>query len=115
MEYGDTCIINTTSYGIDVFKLEQLLREKDAIIVDVRELHEMPLITQYQYYKIPLVQLQSRLPELARQTIIFICQSGTRSLQAAEMAATYFKNEPRFYSLNGGVKKLISLPELKLI
>ena len=113
MEYNDNCIVETTSYGIDVFQLEQLMKEKNAVIVDVREPHELPFITQYHHHKIPLPQLQTRLPEIAEQTIIFICQSGTRSLQAAQMAAAYFANEHRFYSLNGGVIQLISLPESK--
>ena len=113
MEYDDTCIVDNAPYGIDVFIMEQLIKENNATIIDVRELHELPLITQYNHHKIPLAQLQARLAEFENQAIIFICQSGARSLQAVEMATAYFANEQRFHSLHGGVKQLISLPESK--
>lgn len=111
MNYDEACGVESTSFNIDARQLLQLVQENNATIIDVREPHELPIITQYNHLKIPLLQLQTRLPEFADQTIIFICQSGSRSLQAAQMAAAYFGNEHLFYSLHGGVKQLISLPE----
>lgn len=111
MNYVEACEVESTSLNIDALQLSQLMHEHNATIIDVREPHELPIITQYHHLKIPLLQLQTRLPEFADQTIIFICQSGSRSLQAAQMAAAYFGNEHLFYSLHGGVKQLISLSE----
>lgn len=112
MDYDNDCSVESNLYEIDSQQLAQMMRDKNAVMVDVRELHEVPLISQYPHQRIPLPILQNSLSALEGETIIFICQSGKRSLQAVDMAAGYFGKQD-FYSLKGGVNELISLPELK--
>lgn len=109
MEYDDTCVTKTDIFSIDTMQLEILLQANKVIMVDVREPHELPFISKFNHIKIPLPQLQSRLSELEGQSIVFVCQSGVRSLQAAEMAANYFNSSHRYYSLKGGVMELKKL------
>jgi sulfur-carrier protein adenylyltransferase/sulfurtransferase len=101
--YALTCDIQEIDHAeIDMQRLEQLMDEETTIFIDVRNDDERPIINKFQHKKIHLGELSSYFDEIRRGKVVFICQSGKRSLQAVNMARAHF-NEDRFYSLKGGV------------
>jgi adenylyltransferase/sulfurtransferase len=114
MNYQNECAGNGRHFGIDAEKFGAMLRQHNTRFVDVREHHELPLVTEFEYTRIPLGELKQRMNEMANDTIIFFCQSGIRSLQAAAMAAEYFGNNNRFYSLQGGIGSWKKIQEKQL-
>lgn len=103
MNYEEECVTEAYQYGIGAEEFDALLMQSDARFIDVREPHELPLITEFDYYRIPLGEIKLKMDELAGGKIIFFCQSGIRSLQAAAMASEYFGEDKRFFSLQGGI------------
>jgi sulfur-carrier protein adenylyltransferase/sulfurtransferase len=77
----------------------ELLRQQKVRVIDVRESGELPAITAFAHEKLPLSLIREKLAGLHAETIVFICQSGKRSLQAA----TWLK------AINGQVKNIFSL------
>lgn len=86
--------------------LHQMLPDNNILLIDVREYGEMPPIEGYNFVRIPLSELRQN-PQLpaAQETIITICQSGNRSLIAAEILKKHFTSK-NIYSLRGGVNEL---------
>jgi sulfur-carrier protein adenylyltransferase/sulfurtransferase len=103
MDYAEACAVEDNDFGISIEKFDELLAGKKVRIIDVRELHELPLITAFETTSIPLGELKNKLDGFSGTDIVFICQSGSRSLRAAATAADYFENKDRFYSVNGGI------------
>ena len=64
---------------------------------------EQPEITQFQIIHIPLNQLNNKTSSLGSKTLITVCQSGGRSLQAAQFLSDTFGNSKQVYSLKGGI------------
>jgi adenylyltransferase/sulfurtransferase len=100
--YELACEIPNLAFEIDMQKLEQLMDDENTICIDVRNYDERPIINKLKHKKILLSELSSHFDEIKNGKIVFICQSGKRSLQAANIAKAHF-NEDRFYSLKGGV------------
>jgi len=82
---------------------EQLVQTGDVDIIDVREKGEKPTIKQFEHRSIPLAHLQNSISELKSHTIVVICQSGQRSLQAAQQLNKIFGGSKKIYSLQGGI------------
>jgi len=80
-----------------------LLDQEGHTVVDVRELHEQPRL-KIPHLQIPLAGLASRMHDLEKQKLVFICQSGKRSLQAVRIA-----REKGWYALSyrGGINRYI--------
>jgi adenylyltransferase/sulfurtransferase len=102
MNYDASCETVNNPFEIDVAAFDKMIVQKETII-DVRELYELPVANEIEHIKIPLVQLINSLNKLPEGKIIFFCQSGMRSMQAATMAAEYFADGKRFFSLQGGI------------
>ncbi len=84
-------------------EFEQMLREKDPLILDVRNLWETPQPTEFEYLRIPLADLAANLHQLkTAQPIIVFCQTGVRSITAANMIAQGLGNA-FVYNLKGGI------------
>jgi molybdopterin/thiamine biosynthesis adenylyltransferase/rhodanese-related sulfurtransferase len=101
-DYASACTANSL-VEIDTDNFEKFLQAANTTIVDVRESGEMPAITEFMHIHIPLSQIVDRLSSIKGDTIITICQSGGRSLQAAKMLDEAFKNTKKIYSLKGGI------------
>jgi adenylyltransferase/sulfurtransferase len=114
MNYENECVREYHHFGMDAGKFDARLLQNNTRFIDVRELHELPLVTEFEHASIPLGELKNKMNELAQDTIIFFCQSGIRSLQAAAMAAKHFGNNNRFFSLNGGIVAWKKLHEKQL-
>jgi adenylyltransferase/sulfurtransferase len=68
----------------------------------VREENEQPAISFVNHEKMPLSGLKEQLEKIEGETVVFICQSGKRSLQAAKLMAAV-NARINIYSLKGGV------------
>jgi molybdopterin/thiamine biosynthesis adenylyltransferase/rhodanese-related sulfurtransferase len=114
MNYENECVTEGHHFKIGAEKFEQMLQQNNAKFIDVRELHELPLVTEFETLQIPFGELKLRWNEFSGEKIIFFCQSGTRSLQAAVMAAEHFGNNNMFYSLQGGIVSWKKIHEKQL-
>jgi molybdopterin/thiamine biosynthesis adenylyltransferase/rhodanese-related sulfurtransferase len=82
---------------------EDFMKNMDAIIVDVRNLDELPRL-KVNHYAIPLLELESRIQELPIREIIVVCQSGIRSKKGVSILKEYLTQSIK--SLKGGVNAL---------
>ena len=90
----------------EISKEEWMEAKNNYILVDVREIGELPRLSEYDHLSIPLSQLENRIDELNGHDIVFICQSGIRS----QSAVTLIKNNAtKVFSFKGGVIALLNL------
>ena len=102
-DYDWLCGAISETLEIDPVLFDELIANGDVDIIDVREMDEMPIIKEFTHHKIPLLQLQDNLSLIKSGTIITLCQSGARSLQAAKELMTIFGTAKKIYSLRGGI------------
>jgi molybdopterin/thiamine biosynthesis adenylyltransferase/rhodanese-related sulfurtransferase len=89
---------------IEGSKLDALIKNHDALVLDVREYDELPKLKGSHYHQIPMSVLnEDFLSSIVNRHIILVCQHGIRSLHAAETYQDLLGVEKRFYSLKGGV------------
>jgi adenylyltransferase/sulfurtransferase len=101
-DYNWECGIANNNLEIGLKELEELIATEPVKLIDVREVHEVPLLQRWPHEQIPLGQLMQAESFDSAETVVFICQSGKRSLTAANWAKG--KNEGvKFLSLRGGV------------
>ncbi len=100
--YQLQCDMPNKEIEIDLDTLKKMFREGGTICIDVRQEYEMPKINEVPFKPIELGDLSKHFKEIEKGNIVFICQSGARSLKAVELAQKHF-NENRFYSLKGGI------------
>ncbi|MBW0161872.1 MAG: ThiF family adenylyltransferase [Sediminibacterium sp. Gen4] len=102
---------NTLEVNADEF--DQLASQKNIDIVDVRELHELPVVHTFSHLRIPLSDLKESAGQLKNDTVVVFCQSGMRSLQAAKELSALWGDTKRVYSLQGGILSWIRFAEKK--
>jgi rhodanese-related sulfurtransferase len=61
----------------------------------------MPAVNEFKHIRIPLAQLADNSSLIKSGTIIAFCQSGKRSLQAAQILSGIFGTDKKIYSLRG--------------
>lgn len=76
------------------------------LLVDVRERHEQPRLTGFERIEIPMAELEEHLDVLEGKQVVFICQSGQRSRQAALWLSEKFP-EMLIRSVKGGVVQIM--------
>ena len=84
MDYDWLCFSDENIKVIDAAEFQKMLIEKDALFIDVRENDEMPVVS-FNHEKIPLSQFENEIKNINQNTIVLFCQTGKRSLQAAQM------------------------------
>jgi sulfur-carrier protein adenylyltransferase/sulfurtransferase len=91
--------------AVNEISIEDWLANKEKLLlVDIRELTEKPRLTQFNHLSIPLSQLNKEQAQLRNKSVVFLCQSGTRS----KKAVTNFASSTReAFSLSGGVNELL--------
>jgi adenylyltransferase/sulfurtransferase len=92
-----------SSLEIENESFNELLQANDVTVVDVREIHELPQVNQFECLSIPMGQLKYSAEEFDAETIVFFCQSGKRSLQAAKQMEKVFGGSKKIFSLKGGI------------
>jgi len=102
-DYEWLCASVATREEIDTEVFNGLIEKGNVDVIDVRELHELPEINEFQNIKIPLGQLINKTGEIRSDTVVTFCQTGNRSLQAATILKGIFGEKKKIYSLRGGI------------
>jgi adenylyltransferase/sulfurtransferase len=102
-DYEWLCGNITQALEIDVDIFDDMLDSGNTIIVDVREDNEYPPVTEFPHLKVPLSQLDKSFNQESAENIIFFCQAGSRSLQAAQRLSAEQGIAKNIYSLQGGI------------
>ncbi|SEN91621.1 adenylyltransferase and sulfurtransferase [bacterium A37T11] len=77
-------------------------------VVDVREPHEKPKLSGIDHLRIPLSVFTEQASRIQQEAVVFICQSGKRSLKAAELYHNLIEGRgKKIYSLVGGINSLM--------
>jgi len=103
MDYVWLCSSPVQQSEIDSDIFNNMVAGGDADVIDVRELHEMPAVNEFDHIRIPLAQLADNISLMKSDTLIAFCQSGKRSLQAAKILSGIFGDSKKIYSLRGGI------------
>lgn len=85
---------------IDVSQFLALKNDSNVFILDVRELHEYPMI-DFSDAQIPMSALKESIHQLPAKPICVICHQGIRSVYAAQLIK--LQNQVEVYSLKGGL------------
>lgn len=88
---------------IDTDTFNKLIEKGNVDVIDVRELHEMPAVNEFEHLKIPLTQLADNSSMIKSENAIVFCQTGKRSLQATKILSGIFGDKKKIYSLHGGI------------
>lgn len=101
-DYDIACSENN-AFEIDSNQFNTFLKNNNITIIDVREMDEKPVITEFPHVHIPLGQLNEKAASLNGDTFITFCQTGARSIQAAKLLNNTFDSGKKIYSLKGGI------------
>lgn len=88
---------------ISIEDFNQLRNAEKCTIIDVRELEELPNITEFEVLQLPLSNFNESISNMTfSNSVVLICQSGQRSLKAVGLLK---KQHPKLkiFSLNGGI------------
>jgi len=107
MDYEWFCASPVNKLEISIENFNRMANSADVEIIDVRELGESPIPTDINYVQIPLSQLNKNLAAIKKETIVVFCQSGKRSLQAAQILFDTFGDNKIIHSLKGGITEWI--------
>ena len=102
-DYDWLCSSIAVQYEIDCNSFDDLLATHNIDVIDVREMNEMPAIEEFSFYQVPLKKLQENVSSIQSDTVVIICQSGVRSLQAAKQLTAIFGTSKKIFSLKGGI------------
>jgi len=113
IDYEWLCAAPVQQNEIDSDIFNRMMVKGNIDVIDVRELHEMPTVNEFNHIRVPLAQLADNTSLIKSDTVIAFCQSGKRSLQAAKILSGIFGNSKKIYSLRGGIVewKKHKLPE----
>ena len=100
--YDWLCAGNST-FEINNEFFNEMLRGENVTVIDVRENTELPCIDQFEHLNIPLPLLQGEAATFVADTIVLFCQSGKRSLLAAQRLNQVFGDSKKIYSLKDGI------------
>ncbi|HSN08322.1 MAG TPA: HesA/MoeB/ThiF family protein [Hanamia sp.] len=103
--YDWLCIPDKKINVINNKEFREMLDEKEVLFVDVREVDEKPEVN-FHHKKIPLSNFQNEIENISENKIVFFCQTGKRSIDAAKMLLDQYGETKKVYSLNGGVLSL---------
>ncbi len=101
--YESLCENGISSFDITVEEFDEWLGKDKVRVIDVREFGEEPMASEFEHEHIPLSQLRKSFTMNGQDRILFFCQSGTRSAQAARWITDLYGKEKKVYSLRGGI------------
>jgi len=81
------------------------ISDENTMTIDVREIGELPK-SDFEHIQIPLSELKDKFSEIKNDNLILFCQSGKRSLKAAEILLEHFGNQKKISHLKGGITAL---------
>lgn len=99
---------------ISVETFDQLRKTQKCTIIDVRELDELPKITEFEVLQLPMSSFRENISNMTfSDIVILICQTGQRSLKAMDLLKKQHPNL-KIYSLDGGIKEFEKYKHIKL-
>jgi sulfur-carrier protein adenylyltransferase/sulfurtransferase len=101
--YESLCERPVNSFDITVEEFDKWLKKGGVRVIDVREFGEEPMASEFEHEHIPLSQLREKFAMDGFDTVMFFCQTGIRSTQAARSIADLYGNGKKLYSLRGGL------------
>ena len=101
MDYAAACAVDNNEVLISASQLAKLIGDKNITVIDVREKGELPVLT-IPHLQYPLSTLQTEAPVFNGSTLVFLCQTGRRSLQAINYFSARGGNR-KMYSVDGGI------------
>ena len=102
--YEWLCAAPVSELEIDIVEFDRLLENDKAVFIDVRELHETPVITEFIHQRIPLGLIKQQALTVNPDIIVLFCQSGKRSLDAAKYLSDLPGLTKNIFSLKGGIE-----------
>lgn len=112
-DYGVQCALNEEEIEIDLSRLSELLIRENVSVVDIRDADEEPVLEWFPHRKIPLSQLHQSLADADdNTTFVLVCQTGQRSLHAAQWLIDQ-QDRKNIYSLKGGILQWQRLEKMK--
>ena len=102
-DYAWLCAAPVSVNEIDARSFDLLIQQDNIDVVDVREIHEMPIVDEFKHHRIPLAKMEAEYQQLKNDTVVVFCQSGKRSRQAIQFLSEQFGNTKTMYSLQGGI------------
>lgn len=103
MDYQWLCAAGLDELEITINEFNKLMNEENVTFMDVRELHEQPVVTEFEHVRIPLSAFKENETDISTATLVVFCQSGKRSLQVARKLSGKYKTSKKIYSLAGGI------------
>lgn len=100
-DYEWLCSSSAIKFEIDTDKFDRMVEAGEATVIDVREPGEYPAVTEFSHVQIPMSKLKAST--VPGDTIIIFCQSGKRSLQAAQDLSVIYGVSKKIFSLKGGI------------
>lgn len=92
---------------IDGITFHEMRQRTNTLVIDVRELGEQPAVTEFDHQQMPLSRLKENLSGITNDTVVFFCQSGKRSREAARLLSATFGGNKKIFSLRGGILQWI--------
>jgi molybdopterin/thiamine biosynthesis adenylyltransferase/rhodanese-related sulfurtransferase len=102
-DYNLLCERGTNNFDISAEEFDKWIGSGNARVIDVREYGEQPAVSGFRHEQIPLSQLSERFEMTDADTVVFFCQTGIRSGQAARWMTGWSGIEKKAYSLQGGI------------
>ena len=106
--YDWLCAALPSDFEIEINEFDRLLENEDAVFIDVRELHETPVVTEFIHQRIPLSLIREEAFTDNPGIIVLFCQSGKRSLEAAKYLSSIPGISKNIFSLKGGISHWIT-------
>jgi adenylyltransferase/sulfurtransferase len=90
---------------IDGPTFDRIRAEISPQVLDVRNLHEWPKVTEFEHLRIPLSELEQNLHLIdPERPLVVFCQSGVRSVTALHLITERLPIRT-VYHLKGGILK----------
>jgi molybdopterin/thiamine biosynthesis adenylyltransferase/rhodanese-related sulfurtransferase len=106
IDYNQACTHPAIFEEIDVIQMQRLQEKEGALVIDVRENHEFPILDKDVYQQVPMSEFSAFLQNnIKAENIVLLCQHGIRSVAAAELLQEKYGNTKKIYSLKGGISK----------
>lgn len=102
-DYAVACGMSPGVTEISPAEFAAMLQDPGTLAIDVREWGELPAAAGLPHVAQPLSTFVGLVPWTEPEHIIFFCQAGVRSLQAAERYLPLLRQGQRLYSLRGGI------------
>ncbi|MFT3679681.1 MAG: HesA/MoeB/ThiF family protein [Ferruginibacter sp.] len=101
--YDWQCKVEANGLEIDSDIFNRFINSSNTSIIDIREYNEVPLVNEFPCVRSPLPELRKKIDSIHSENIILFCQTGKRSLQAAQLLQDTFGTSKKVYSLKGGI------------